>query len=180
MDWLLFLTQLPARPSSLRVNVWRRMKAAGAVSLQNGVWILPLTSKNQESLTEIQSFIRSEDGDSMFFIVKTTDDAIEKTLVEKFKAGILQEYGEFKERCRSLEEELEKESKGGKFTFAELDENEEELQKLTSWLRKILARDFFQEEKNSGAVTALDHCRKELQKFEKAVYKSEGLHVADE
>lgn len=31
MEWLLFTSQLPASPSRLRVMVWRRMKAAGAV-----------------------------------------------------------------------------------------------------------------------------------------------------
>ena len=41
MEWLLFLSQLPAHPSSLRVNVWRKLRASGALGLQNGVWVLP-------------------------------------------------------------------------------------------------------------------------------------------
>ncbi len=39
--WLLFCPQLPATPSSPRVMVWRRMRSAGSVGLDNGLWILP-------------------------------------------------------------------------------------------------------------------------------------------
>lgn len=175
MDWILFLTQLPSHPSSLRVNVWRRMRAAGAVSLQNGVWILPLSPKNEQFLTETRSFVHSENGEAVHFVARMPDRSVEDDIVEKFRAGADREYEEFHERCQGLIDELARESIRGKFTFAELDENEEDLQKLTSWLRKIRARDFFEGGKAAAAASALERCRKELQAFEKAVYKSEGL-----
>ena len=34
MKWLLFLSQLPANPSRLRVAVWRKLRAEGALGLQ--------------------------------------------------------------------------------------------------------------------------------------------------
>ena len=46
-EWLLLLTQLPTTPSSLRVNVWRRLKNKGAISYQNGTWILPNSEENE-------------------------------------------------------------------------------------------------------------------------------------
>ncbi len=41
VGWLLLVAQLPAHPSSARVQLWRHLRSAGAVSLQNGVWVLP-------------------------------------------------------------------------------------------------------------------------------------------
>lgn len=175
IDWLLLLTQLPSHPSSLRVNVWRRMKAAGAVSLQNGVWVLPYSTKNEKFLNESKAFVSSEGGSAVCFIARMPDPEVEETIEQLFKKNIEQEYREFIERCRGLTAELERESKSGKYTFAELDENEEEMQKLTSWLRKIKARDFFEAGGSNEASAAMDCCREHLQAFEKAVYKHEGI-----
>jgi hypothetical protein len=36
--WLLFLAQLPSRPSSARVALWRRLRAAGATTMVNSAW----------------------------------------------------------------------------------------------------------------------------------------------
>ncbi len=55
--WLLFVSQLPASPSSLRVMVWRRMRASGALGLQNGVWVLPHRQEHERFLQQLlQSF----------------------------------------------------------------------------------------------------------------------------
>lgn len=40
-------------------------------------------------------------------------------------------------------EEVQKETRLGKFTFAELEEIDDDFAKLSSWLGKIEARDFF-------------------------------------
>lgn len=130
-------------------------------------------------MSECLSYVRSQEGRG--FILNTTmagqdsDDQI----IEMFRSNIDEEYVEFDEHCRGLLEELEKESKQEKFTFAELDENEEELQKLTSWFRKIKARDFFGGHKSADVSAALEKCRQRLQQFEKAVYKNEGLEAPD-
>src|SRR5258707_12693464 len=52
-DWLLFLPHLPASPSSLRVLVWRRLRAAGAIGLQSGVWGLPHRPAHAQVLLEL-------------------------------------------------------------------------------------------------------------------------------
>src|SRR5690349_24834576 len=39
--WLLFLVQLPSKPSSARVALWRRLRAIGATTTVNGAWVLP-------------------------------------------------------------------------------------------------------------------------------------------
>lgn len=39
--WLLLIHRLPPRPPYLRVKVWRRLQAVGAVAVQNAVYVLP-------------------------------------------------------------------------------------------------------------------------------------------
>jgi hypothetical protein len=40
------VAQLPASPSSSRVALWRRFRAAGAAGVLNGAWVLPHTPDN--------------------------------------------------------------------------------------------------------------------------------------
>ncbi|MDB5611785.1 MAG: chromate resistance protein, partial [Bradyrhizobium sp.] len=39
--WLLLIHQLPAKPAYLRVKIWRRLQALGAVAVKNAVYALP-------------------------------------------------------------------------------------------------------------------------------------------
>src|SRR2546422_784735 len=43
--WLILIHQLPARPSSLRVTIWRRLQHLGAIALRNSVYVLPNTAE---------------------------------------------------------------------------------------------------------------------------------------
>ncbi|MGA9140084.1 MAG: Chromate resistance protein ChrB [Methanocella sp.] len=179
-EWLLLLARLPSTPSSLRVTVWRRMRAAGAVMLHSGAWVLPLSPKNQQVMDDCLSYVKSQDGKGAIISGKSQGEESDEDIVKRFIAATDEEYAEFDERCLSLMEEIRRESGQEKFTFAELDENEEDLQKLTSWLRKIRARDFFGSSRSANAIEALERCRNELQTFEKAVYRKEGLDAADD
>ena len=78
-------------------------------------------------------------------------------------------------RCQEFLQELEKETRAHKFTFAELEENEHDLLKLSRWLRKIQQRDFFPSPASRAARERLTHCRQALQAFTTTVYEQEGL-----
>ena len=39
--WLLLVHQIPASPSRLRVKIWRRLQAVGAVAVKGSVYVLP-------------------------------------------------------------------------------------------------------------------------------------------
>jgi hypothetical protein len=178
MQWLLFLPQLPASPSTLRVMVWRRMRAAGALGLQNGVWVLPQTPEQKQFLERLLVYIQEQGANGFIFEVNALNQSIEADILEQFRSDRDEEYAEFCERCDSLLVELEKESKQEKFTFAELEETEEDLQKLENWWGKISARDFFDGKKRGEALEKLKRCRAAHQIFAREVYTHQGLEIS--
>lgn len=175
MEWLLFTSQLPASPSSLRVMVWRRMKAAGAISLQNGVWVLPRTKEQERVVDDLLSYLQEQGAEGQSFAATTLSDKVEKDLLKRFRVQRDEEYTELIERCKGLLAELAKETKKKKFTFAELEENEDDLQKLESWLKRIKTRDLVGGERAAEAGRSIDACRKALQTFADLVYAQEQV-----
>jgi hypothetical protein len=173
-EWLLFLAQLPSTPSSLRVNVWRRLREAGSIGLQNGVWILPRSAENSTFLGRLLAFIRQSGAGGQIFRVQGFDPAVDEDVIARFKAERKQEYDEFLEQCEVFIGELDKETRGQKFTFAELEENEQNLQRLRKWIAKIQKRDFFKTKKSQEAISAYQGCKQILDAFTRQVYyKSE-------
>jgi hypothetical protein len=179
MRWLLFLPQLPASPSTLRVMVWRRMRAAGAFGLQNGVWVLPQSAAQVQYLNEILLYLQDHEASGYIFEVSSMNQSIEADLINGFRADRDEEYTEFSERCQALLAEIERETRQGKFSFAELEETEADLDKLKGWLDKIKTRDFFEADLQAAALGDLERCQMAYQTFASQVYASQGIEPAD-
>ncbi|HET8846656.1 MAG TPA: Chromate resistance protein ChrB, partial [Ktedonobacteraceae bacterium] len=90
------------------------------------------------------------------------------------------DYVEFDGRCQDFFREIDQEMADHHWTFAELEENEEDLAKLTSWLRKIQSRDFFPGPHSAQAARQLVRCRQMLDTFMHAVYTAIGLETKAE
>ena len=176
-EWLLFLAQLPATPSSLRVNAWRRLRDAGSTSLQNGVWILPRNPENTIFMERLLATIKQSGASGQIFLVQGLGQAIHEDILARFETDRDQEYDEFLEQCEAFINEIEKETHHQKFTFAELEENEQNLQRLRKWIAKIQKRDFFKTKKSQDAITAFQNCRQWLQNYTRQVYTQEGIEA---
>jgi hypothetical protein len=175
--WLVFFPQTPATPSSLRVLVWRRLQQAGAINLQGGAWMLPRVKDQEQVLLTLLTEMEQQGGSGFFLEARAPNEVIQAGLIERFQAERAKEYQEFSERCQEFLQEVEKETYAHKFTFAELEENEQDLLKLTRWLRKIQQRDFFPSSGNQEAQERLTQCRQALQTFTISVYEQEGLPI---
>lgn len=180
IEWLLFLSQLPASPSSLRVMVWRRMRTAGAISLQNGVWVLPNYPDQQKFMLDLLETVQRQEGTGQVFLARTFTPEIESEILTRFRADRDQNYAEFLEQCQALKAELAKETGRKKFSFAELEENEQNLERLETWLPKIQNRDFFGADRRETALAALEEYKLDLQEFSRRVYSQEGFEPSED
>ena len=174
----MFLAQLPAAPSSARVALWRRLRSAGAGSLLNGAWALPASDEHAALFQELVETVRGQGGHATLFTAQSAE-ANDAAIVERFRSDRAREYGEFDQRCAAFLAEIEKEERLQKFTFAELEEIEDDFQKLAGWLAKIEARDFFPSEQQQLARDTLHRCEVAREAFAKAVYAREGLGATE-
>ena len=82
------------------------------------------------------------------------------------------ERAEFTADCGKYEAELAGEVAKGKLTLAELDEEEESLERLRRWYRSIRARDVFGAPSASDAERRLKECADALERFAEQVYQA--------
>ena len=173
--WLVFIPQLPSSPSSLRVLVWRRMRTAGAAALQQGVWVLPQTPEHEQFLRDVLLEAKQQGGNGILMVATPLDADQTAEVVQRFRADRDQEYREFGVQCCEFLAEIAKETTADNLTFAALEENEHDLQKLHTWFTKISARDFFSAPQAPTAAEALASCECALHDFAQAIYAREGL-----
>ncbi|SMB99327.1 PaaX-like protein C-terminal domain-containing protein [Thermanaeromonas toyohensis ToBE] len=169
-NWLVLVYKIPPEPSRYRVAVWRRLKGAGAIYLQNSVCILPDGPESRSLFLALSQEISESGGESLIFEARVLSPGEQDKIIEKFNSERDEEYSEFLEQCAAFLEEIKKETERENFTFGELEENEEGLGRLIVWLSKIRERDFFKAPKGYEAEARLEECRKALESFALRVY----------
>src|SRR2546423_487700 len=173
--WLLLLVQLPSKPSSARVALWRRLRAIGATTMVNGAWVLPDTAAHAALFGKLRDRVLRQGGTAFVLSIPGSPPELAAAIVGHFRADRAREYDEFAERCTAFLDEIGKEAGAGKYTFAEMEEGEQDLEKLARWLKKIQARDFFPDERRQQSFALMARCRDALDGFSHAVYVAEGV-----
>jgi hypothetical protein len=159
----------------VRVALWRRLRAVGATTMVNSAWLLPDTVQHAELFEQLRQDILRHHGTGFVFNIASPAPEVRDTIVRRFRADRAREYDEFAERCVALLDEIGKETRAEKYTFAEMEEGEQDLEKLARWLAEIHARDFFPDERRQQAATLMARCRSALNGFAQAVYIAEGV-----
>ena len=157
-------------PGRNRLAIWRKIKGLGAVYLQNGVCVLPRTDEHLRRLKMLQNEILEMGGEAVLMNSAGLDAVQQNQVVARFTRDRNEAYAEFLERCEGFGQEITRESAAGKFTYAELEENDLDLKKLKKWLAKIRNLDFFQASLGPDAETALSRCTKILDDFAEKVF----------
>ena len=107
LEWILLVAQLPASASTARVALWRRLRAAGATSVEHGAWMLPARDDHQKLISELAETVRRSGGSASLFDAHAQDDDAE--MIARFAADRAREYQEFATRSQGLLEEIAKE-----------------------------------------------------------------------
>jgi hypothetical protein len=90
--WLVFVHQLPASPSNLRVSTWRRLQQLGAIPLKQAVYVLPDTPSTREDFEWLKSEVTGIGGEASVFASAHLDADSEDALVEEFRRSRQEAY----------------------------------------------------------------------------------------
>lgn len=169
--WLVLVYRIPSEPTRLRATVWRRLKALGAVYLQNSAATLPHDPASERALRKLQHEILQMHGTAV--LLESSVLAGEQTLSTVFQSARTDEYDEIVDRCQGFLAEVEKEYGKSHFTYAELEENEVDYNKLVNWLDKVKSRDRFGAPGREAAEAAIARCEQVLEDYAARVYAEE-------
>jgi len=130
--WLLLVTNLPGHNPTLRMRIWRALKAAGAGLLRDGAYALPNGERSRQVLEEQGAEIKAAGGvvQVLSFDAETPEQNAE--LVALFDRT--EEYAEAIQRVKALQREL------AKLTDPEA---RQRLAGIAREVAAIVARDFF-------------------------------------
>ncbi|MEA4884081.1 MAG: Chromate resistance protein ChrB [Clostridia bacterium] len=176
--WLGISYRVPSEPSRKRVYVWRKVKEMGAVYLQQAVGVVPFTDALLAQLETLRDEVGGMGGEAAIAFLTFIHPEDEERLRADSRALRDEEYSELTEKCEGLVDELERETASGKFTFAEVEESEEELAKIQRWMKKISSRDYFDAPGRADAERAYAAAEERLSLFSDEVFRREGLGQA--
>src|SRR5919199_423081 len=143
MGWLRLVYRGPAEPSRKRTYIWRQVRGLGAVYLQDACCVLPRTEAAEQALRQLAAKVREFGGEAMLSVLGPAEPGWDERLVAILNRARDEEYEELLDTTERLEEEIARETRKGKFTFAALEEIEDEYERLERWLVRVRARDPF-------------------------------------
>jgi sugar phosphate isomerase/epimerase len=167
---LVLVVRVPADPSRHRVAVWRELRRAGAVSLGQGVWVVPDAPVFADGIARTVELAERGDGEVTVLTAVGRAEADVARLAALFTAERTEEWAEFIADCAKFDAEIDKEIRIGKLTLAELEEEEQSLERLRRWHRELAARDVFAASNAAEAGQQLKHCTERLADYTERVF----------
>ena len=149
--WLILIYRLPREPSRPRVAAWRKLKALGALYLQDGVVVLPEDAVTREQLEWLQLQIQEANGEATFWRARPNTSKENKELVDAFRSSREEVYRTLIAGAKRIQRKAEL---GGSKTLPE------ELAKLEREFRMERRRDYFRSPLRKEADSALKAARK--------------------
>ncbi len=155
--------------------VWRELRRAGGIPLAAGTWALPGTPLTTESVDKVRELIaRAPDGEVLLLDGRGRDANSEDRLRQQYTAAREAEWVEFLSDSAKFANEIEGEIAKKKFTLAELEEEEQSLDRLRRWHRELSLRDTFGAPSAAHAAVALKESTEHLEDFAERVYRALG------
>jgi hypothetical protein len=137
-QWLVLLVALPPHPSSLRVRVWRKLKALGAVSLKKSVYILPFSADSSEHFQWLSQEVQRAGGEATLLRVDQVENMTRADVVRRFQEARALDYRTIGAAYRKIAQRLER-----KAPVRVLARAQDELVRLARELERVREIDFF-------------------------------------
>jgi hypothetical protein len=137
VSWLFLLFNLPAKHSSERVKVWRRLKKFGAVQLKTSTYVLPDEPLHYERFQWLAKEIDDTGGEATLVRVKDIEGMPYAAVVALFNEARARDYDEIAEPLTQL-------IKNRKARKVPADAFTGELEKVQKRFQEIQEIDYFQ------------------------------------
>lgn len=150
---------------------WRELRRVGAVALQSATWALPVGDRFDEGLERTRQLVERGEGRVLVVDVDPASGSIGE-LEQLYTAEREAEWVEFLSECDKALTELRSEFAKEKFTLAELDEEEHNIDRLRRWYRDLRPKDLFGAPSAGPAEVQLKACAELLEEFAEQVYQA--------
>lgn len=157
--------------SSQRVAVWRELRRVGAVALQSATWAVPSGDRFDDGVTKALRLVERSGGQALVVDVASDSGSLGE-LEALYSAERDAEWAEFGTECDKALAELASEIAKEKFTLAELDEEEHNVDRLRRWYRDLRAKDLFGARLAPTAEAKLKEVAEALDDFAERVYQA--------
>jgi flagellar biosynthesis regulator FlaF len=154
------------------VAVWRELRRVGALSLGQGAWVVPDVPVFADGVVRVIELAQRGEGEVLVLDAAGRAAPDAARLEALFTAERTEEWAEFVADCGKFDAEIDKEIRIGKFTMAELEEEEQSLERLRRWYRDIKARDVFGAPAAAEAQQQLKHCADRLADYTEQVFQT--------
>ena len=141
--------------------------------MQHAVCLLPLSEDNRAAYDRLSRRIEEYGGEVSVFEVGSPGEGWQEKIIARFNAARDEEYEEVVDETERFREEIERERRKGKFTFAELEDEESNLERLHKYLARVEARDTFEAEGRVRAAEEVELCSGVLEDFAQEIYEHE-------
>lgn len=172
LTWVFAVVQVPSEPSRHRVAVWRELRRAGAVVVSQGTWALPDVDATRSALRRASELAAEGGGTVAVFAVHAQDESAARLVEHAYREARADEWREFDADCGKFEAEIAKEIANQKLTFAELEEEEQSLDRLRRWFRDLRRRDALGLPDAERSSERLAACSRALDDYADLVYRA--------
>lgn len=171
MAWRVLTYRLSGDQSRHRVAVWRELRRVGAVALQSATWAIPAGDRFDEGLERAVQLVKRSGGQALFFDVSAAEETL-AAVEALYTAEREAEWSELAAECDKAEAELRREIEQRRFTLAELDAEEQNMDRLRRWYRELRAKDLFGAPSAGHGERRLKDCGELLEDFAGRVYEA--------
>jgi ChrB-like protein len=172
--WLVLLVKMPAEPARYRMALWRELRRSGAVPLGQATWALPDLPAVRPVLERVSALVAPADGSLLVLAASGHTDADVAQLEQLYADARQSEWTEFVADCGKYLAELDHEEEIGKLTLAELEEEEQSLDRLRRWYRDLRGRDLLRVPATRDASVELKRCEVRFERYAEHVYAALG------
>ncbi|WP_350276306.1 Chromate resistance protein ChrB [Kribbella sp. HUAS MG21] len=170
--WLVLVVRVPAEPSRHRVAVWRELRKAGALSLGQGVWAVPELPVFEAAVRRTTELVERAEGEATVLAAAGREAADGARLRALYDEARRADWAEYLRDSGKFEDEIAKEIRIGKFTLAELEEEEQSLERLRRWHRDLTSRDVFGTPESEQATARLKVCVARCEEYAELVFRA--------